>query len=178
MLMLKIGRLFNFFGFIRPKPIETPLLPQAWVWTEYQASLPQSDIEYADLNALPMPMAWVWSRYCCELPQTEREKYLANMPKPTAWLWTEYRASLPQSEAERAELNAPPAPMTWVWSQYRRELSQTEEEKLQAEMLARLNDVVIVLRKPAYAFPTQLAASMVAGFTGLVLLFQAVVSGM
>lgn len=177
--MLNIWRLFTFLGLARPKPVASPLLPsQAWVWTEYQASLPQADIELQDLRSLPMPMAWVWSHYRCELPQTEREKYLLNMPEPTAWTWTEYKASLSQSEAELAQLNALPAPMAWIWSLYRGTLPQTEEERLQANMLAPLNDVVVIFRKPAHVFPAQLAASMVAGFTGLMLLFQAVVSGL
>ncbi len=175
MAMLKIERLFAFFTLRKPKPKEPPLLPQAWVWTEYKAALPQADFELTDSHRRPVPMAWVWRHYRGEMPQTAEEKQLLALPKPTAWVWAHYKASLPQTAAEREELTRPPTPMAWVWSQYRGALPQSEDEKQMAAMLARRNDNVVMLRQRAPIFPNELAASIAVGFTGLILLLQAAV---
>ena len=174
--MLKMERFFTFLGFMRRREAALPSYPQAWVWEEYQAQHTQTKAELAQLYKPYIPMAWVWCHYRAEFPQTSEEKWLTVTPRPSAWVWTAYQDRLSQSDAERIALNAYPIPMGWVWSYYRGVLPQSSLEKEQADRLVRFNDSVVKFRKkPQQFYPQHIAASLAVGFTGLVLLFQAVV---
>ena len=174
--MLKMERFFSFFAFMRRHSNASLSYPQAWVWQEYQARFTQTDFDLVMLNQPPITMAWIWCHYRAEFLQTAEEQWLVKTPGPSAWVWTAYRDKLFQSDAEHAALNAPPVPMGWVWSYYRSELSQSSLEKEQLGRLARSNNTVVEFpRKPSQFYPQHIAASLAVGFTGLVLLFQAVV---
>jgi hypothetical protein len=95
-----------------------------------------------------------------------------------AWVWSDYRSELPQTKSEAAELIKLPIPMAWVWCYYRSELPQTAEEKLLADQLGRKEDVVVIFRRPAKFYTSQIAASIAAGFIGVTLLGQAVAMSM
>ena len=91
-----------------------------------------------------------------------------------AWVWQEYYSELPQTLAEAVELSNLPIPMAWTWCYYRGELTQTAEEKIQANQLARKENIVLIIRKPAKIYPSQIAASLAAGFMATILVGQAV----
>lgn len=95
-------------------------------------------------------------------------------PIVLAWVWNDYRSELPQTKSETEELMKLPTPMAWVWCYYRGELQQTEEEKLLADQLGRNDNIVVIFRRPAKFYPSQIAASLAAGFIGFTLLGQAV----
>jgi hypothetical protein len=95
-------------------------------------------------------------------------------PIVLAWVWNDYRSELPQTKSEAEELIKPPTPMAWVWCYYRGELQQTAVEKLLADQLGRNHNIVVILRRPAQFYPSQIAASLAAGFIGFTLLGQAV----
>jgi len=99
-------------------------------------------------------------------------------PVVLAWVWNDYRSELPQTQSEAEELTKLPTPMAWIWCYYRSELQQTAEEKLLAEQLGRKDNVVVIHRKPAKFHPSQVAASLAAGFIGFTLLGQAVAMSM
>lgn len=95
-------------------------------------------------------------------------------PIVLAWVWNDYRSELPQTQSEAEELMKLPTPMAWVWCYYRSEFQQTAEEKLLAVQLGRKDNVVVIFNKPAKFHPSQIAASLAAGFIGVTLLGQAV----
>ena len=99
-------------------------------------------------------------------------------PVVLAWVWNDYRSELPQTQSEAEELTKLPTPMAWVWCYYRSEFQQTAEEKLLAEQLGRKDNVVVIHRRPAKFHPSQVAASLAAGFIGFTLLGQAVAMSM
>lgn len=91
-----------------------------------------------------------------------------------AWVWTDYRSELPQTKLEAEELINLPIPMAWVWCYYRSEIQQTAEEKILLGQLCRKDNVVVIFNRPAKFNPSQIAASIAAGFIGVTLLGQAV----
>jgi hypothetical protein len=99
-------------------------------------------------------------------------------PTIMAWVWTDYRSELPQTNLEAEELDKLPIPMAWVWCYYSGELQQTAEEKLSADQLGRKDNAVVIFNKPAKFHPSQIAASLAAGFIGVTLLGQAVAMSM
>lgn len=96
------------------------------------------------------------------------------IPIKLAWVWNDYRSELPQTQSEVEALTKLPTPMAWVWCYYRSEFQQTAEEKLLADQLGRKDNVVVIHRRPAKFHPSQVAASLAAGFIGFTLLGQAV----
>ena len=99
-------------------------------------------------------------------------------PIVLAWIWNDYRSELPQTKSESEELMKLPTPMAWVWCYYRGELQQTAEEKLLANQLGRNDNIVVIFRRPAKFYPSQIAASLAAGFIGFTLLGQALAMSM
>ena len=99
-------------------------------------------------------------------------------PIVLVWVWNDYRSELPQTKSEAEELMKPPTPMAWVWCYYRGELQQTAEEKSLADQLGLNDNVVVIFRRPAKFYPSQIAASLAAGFIGFTLLGQAVAMSM
>jgi hypothetical protein len=95
-----------------------------------------------------------------------------------AWVWKDYRSELPQTISEAAELIKLPIPMAWLWCHYRGKLPQTAEEKLLSDQLGRKEDIVVIFRRPAKFYTSQIAASIAAGFIGVTLLGQAVAMSM